>query len=166
LRESLIRVIGLILAAVYAGLIGWFFASQPKTVTEAIGSVAAGVGAYSIDTEAFADGLRYFQHEQFSEARAAFSRADPARRDARTQFYVAYSFYRQGWHRTHRDDELYRHGLMAVEHAITLAPGGRLMVEDRNLQMHSADELKAELEAGLKVDAADFNPLRVFESPK
>jgi hypothetical protein len=55
---------------------------------------------------------------------------------------------------------------MAVEHAMTLAPGGRLIVEDRNLQMHSADELKAELEAGVKVDAADFNPLRVFESPK
>ena len=47
MRESLTRVIGLVLVTVYAGAIGWLFALQPKTVTEAIGSVAAGVGAYS-----------------------------------------------------------------------------------------------------------------------
>jgi hypothetical protein len=166
MRESLTRVIGLVLATVYAGLIGWLFASQPKTVTEAIGSVAAGVGAYSIDPQAFAEGMAYFERDRFPEARAAFSRADPARRDARTQFYVAYTFYRQGWHRTHHDDELYRQGLIAVEHASALAPGGRLIVEDANLQMHSTDELEAAFEAGLKVDASDFNPLRVFEARK
>ena len=119
-----------------------------------------------IDAQAFADGVAYFERDRFIEARAAFSRADPAMRDARTQFYVAYTFYRQGWHRTHRDDELYRHGLIAVEHAIALAPGGRLVVDDGNVQMHSADELKAALEAGLNVDASDFNPLRVFEARK
>ncbi len=106
------------------------------------------------------------RRDQFVEARAAFARADPATRDARTQFYVAYSYYRQGWHRTHHDDELYRRGLEAVQHAIDLAPGGRLRVEDDNLQMHSADELKAELEAGVTTDASDFNPLRVFENRK
>jgi len=128
--------------------------------------VAAGVGAYAIDAQAFADGLAFFRRDQFVEARAAFARADPATRDARTQFYVAYSYYRQGWHRTHHDDELYRRGLEAVQHAIDLAPGGRLRVEDDNLQMHSADELKAELEAGVTTDASDFNPLRVFENRK
>ena len=43
-------------------------------------------------------------------------------RDARTQFYIAYSFYRQGWNRTHRDDALYTQGLETVERAIALAP--------------------------------------------
>jgi hypothetical protein len=165
-REPLIRAVGLVVVAVYAGLIGWLFALQPKTVAEAVGGVAAGVGAYSIDAQAFADGVAYFHRDQFVEARAAFSRADPAARDARIQFYIAYTFYRQGWHRSHHDDELYRQGLIAVERAITLAPGGRLVVDDGDLRMHSADELKAELEAGLRVDASDFNPLRVFETRK
>ena len=165
-RESLVRVGGLAIVGAYAGFIAWLFAAQPRTVTEAVGGVAAGLGVYSIDSQAFADGLGYFQQDQFPEARAAFSRADPAMRDARTQFYIAYSFYRDGWHRTRRDDELYRQGLAAVDRAIALAPGGRLIVEDQSLQMHSADELKTELEAGLKLEASDFNPLRVFDRRK
>jgi hypothetical protein len=166
MQEPLARAGGLVLIAGYASLLGWLFATQPKTVAEAVGGVAAGFGAYGIDSEAFADGLTYFRKDQFAEARAAFSRADPAARDARTQFYIAYSFYRQGWHRTHRDDNLYQQGLAAVERAIALAPAGRLVVADTNLQMHSADELKVELERGLATDASDLNPLRLFENRK
>ena len=84
-----------------------------------------------------------------SSSRGLRFRADPASRDARTQFYIAYSCYRQGWHRTHRDDPLYREGLKHVDQAIRLAPGSRLVVNDETLQMRSADELRAELEAGL-----------------
>jgi hypothetical protein len=166
MQEPLIRVAGLVLVAGYTSLLGWLYATQPRTMTEAIGGVAAGFGAYAIDSQALTDGLTYFRKDQFPEARAAFARADPAVRDARTQFYVAYSFYRQGWHRTHRDDDLYQQGLAAVERAIALAPGGRLVVEDGNLQMHSADELKAELERGLAASMSDLNPVLLFESRK
>jgi hypothetical protein len=166
MREPLTRVAGLVLCAAYVSFIGWLFATQPKTIVEAVGGVAAGVGAYSVDAQAFADGLAYFRNDQFVEARAAFARADPATRDARTQFYVAYSFYREGWHRTHRDDRLYRQGLSAVDRAIALAPGGRLVVEDDNLLMHSADELRAELARGLVADASDLNPMRLLENRK
>lgn len=166
MRESFTRIAGLVVAAGYASFLGWLFAAQPKTMAEAVGGVAARVGAYAIDTQAFADGLTHFRDDRFPEARAAFSRADPALRDSRTQFYVAYSFYRQGWHRTHRDDALYREGLAAVDRAIALAPGGQLLVEDEHLQMRSADELKAELERGLAISASDWNPLRLFESRK
>jgi hypothetical protein len=165
-REPIIRSIGLGLAVSYAGIIVWLFAVQPATITEAVGSIAAGVGAYSIDAQAFADGIAFFRRDQFPEARAAFARADPAARDARTQFYIAYSFYRQGWHRTHHDDNLYRQGLAAVEHAMALADNGRLVVDDVTIGMHSGDELKAELEAGLMTDASDFNPMRLFEKRK
>jgi hypothetical protein len=165
-REPIIRSIGLGLATLYAGIIVWLFALQPATITEAVGSIAAGVGAYSIDAQAFADGIAFFRRDQFPEARAAFARADPAARDARTQFYVAYSFYRQGWHRTHHDDNLYRQGLAAVDHAMALADNGRLVVDDVTIDMHSGDELKAELEAGLTTDASDLNPLRLFEKRK
>jgi hypothetical protein len=39
-------------------------------------------------------------------------------------------------------------------------------VDDEGLQMHSADELKAELEAGLRRDASDFNPARLVRPRK
>jgi hypothetical protein len=39
-------------------------------------------------------------------------------------------------------------------------------VDDENLGMHTAEELKAELEAGLRVDASDLNPMRVFRERK
>lgn len=166
MREPFIRAAGLVAAAAYASVIAWLFAAQPQTVTEAIGGVSATIGTYTIDEQAFDDGLAFFRNDQFVEARAAFTRADPAMRDARTQFYIAYSYYRQGWHRTHRDDVLYKQGLEVVDRAIALAPGGRLVVEDEGLQMRSADELRAELQAGLGRDLSDFNPLRVLESRK
>jgi hypothetical protein len=166
MHETLTRGAGLALTVLYAGVIAWLFSAQPRTIAEAVGGVSASVGAYSIDKESFEDGLVFFRNDQFVEARAAFARADPAGRDARTQFYIAYSYYRQGWNRTHRDDALYREGLAAVDRAIALAPGRRLLVDDQNLSMRSADELKAELGAGLTRDVSDFNPLRLLETRK
>ena len=40
------------------------------------------------------------------------------------------------------------------------------MVNDEQLRMQSADELRAELEAGLMRDASDFNPLRLLQERK
>jgi len=165
-NDGAIRVAGLVFTVLYATLIGWLFTRQPQTVAQITGGLASTIGAYSIDQQSLADGLRFFRNDQFVEARMAFARADPAIRDARTQFYIAYSYYRQGWHHTYHDDELYRQGLAVVERAIALAPDERLRVNDDTLQMKTADELKAELEAGLRTDASDFNPLRVFESRK
>ena len=166
MSETITRAVGLVLALVYAGLLGWLFARQPASFAEATGGLAADVGAYRVDAQAFADGLAYFANDQFVEARAAFARADPARRDALTQFYVAYTFYRQGWGRLYSDDELYAQGLEAVERAIRLAPDGRLIVERPGQQIRSADELRAELEAGLRRDASDLNPMRVLRERK
>jgi len=53
-----------------------------------------------------------------------------------------------------------------VNKAIALVPQGRLVVDDPNLQMRSADELKTELEAGLRAEVSDLNPLRVFRQRK
>jgi hypothetical protein len=166
MREPVIRTIGLIGAVLYGALIATLFVSQPRTVTEAVGGLSATLGAYAIDAQAFADGLVFFRKDQFVEARAAFARADPALQDARTQFYVAYSFYRQGWHRTLHDDALYAEGLKVIERAIALAPNQRLVVDDGNLQMKSADELQAELRGGLTTDASDFNPMRLLGERK
>lgn len=156
------RTAGLVLSLTYASVIVWLYAAQPQNMGEVTGGLAASIGAYTVDAQAMQDGLAFFRKDQFEEARAAFARADPARRDARAQFYIAYSYYRQGWGRIYNDDALFAKGLEAVDRAIALAPNGRLLVEDDNLGMKSADELRAELAAGMRRDASDFNPLRIF----
>ena len=165
--DRLIRSLGLVLVIAYAAIIVWVYARQPQTIAQVAGGLASEIGAYRIDQSSFDDGLRFFRNDQFAEARTAFARADPAERDARTQFYIAYSYYRQGWGRLYNDDKLFATGIEAVDRAIALAPGGRLRVEDDpDLQMHSGEELKAELERGRQVDASDFNPLRVLRKRK
>jgi hypothetical protein len=160
------RALGLVFAAAYGGLIVWLYAAQPQTVAQVTGGLAAEIGAYRLDQQAFDDGLAFFRRDQFEEARAAFARADPAARDARTQFYIAYSYYRQGWGRVYSDDALFKEGLRTVDLAISLAPSQRLVVDDTNLGMRTADELRAELQRGLTRDASDLNPLRVLEPRK
>ena len=166
MKPALIRLAGLACTAAYAGLIVTVYARQPRTVQQLTGGVAAAVGAYRVDPVNFADGLRFFHQDRFVEARAAFDRADPARQDPLTQFYVAYSFYRQGWGRLYRDEALYRQGIEAVDRAIARAPGGRLPVPDPSLGMHSADELRAELQKGVTRDLSDLGIMRVFEARK
>ena len=162
----MVRALGLVCSVVYAAVIVWLYASQPQTRAEALGGLAATVGAYRVDPTAFDEGLAFFRRDMFPEARLAFDRADPARRDARTQFYVAYSFYRQGWGRLYSDDALFKQGIEAVDRAVAAAPEGRVIVDDAALGMRSSDELKAELERGLRRDASDFNPLRVLDQRK
>jgi hypothetical protein len=166
MSETTLRVLGLAAAGSYLLLIAWLYAHQPQTVAEMTGALTATIGAYQVDQQAFDDGLRFFRGDQFDAARLAFARADPARQDPKTQFYIAYSFYRQGWGRVYDDEVRFASGLEAVNRAIAIAERGRLVVDDPNLQMHSADELKAELEAGLRRDSSNLNPMRLFRRRK
>ena len=166
LTDTTIRWLGLATTILYAALIVWLLASQPQTMAEAMGGLSSTIGAYDINSQAFADGLAFFRNDQFVEARAAFARADPASRDARTQFYIAYAYYRRGWSRFYHDDAWFMKGLEAVNRAIAVAPNGRIVVDDPDLQMHTGDELKAEIEAGLRRDLADFNPFRLLGERK
>ena len=166
MRDGLVRAVGLGCAVAYAVFIAWLYVRQPQTTAEITGGLSASVGAYRIDAEAFEDGMRFFKRDEFGAARNAFARADPAQQDARTQFYIAYSYYRQGWGRLYQDDELFTQGLDAVNRAESVAPGGRVVVDDPELQMRSADELKAELEAGIRRDSSDFNPLKLMRRRK
>ena len=164
--RPMVRALGVVFAAAYAGLIVWLYTAQPQTVAQVTGGLAAEIGVYRVNQQAFEDGLAFFRRDQFEEARAAFARADPAGRDARTRFYVAYSYYRQGWGRLYSDDALFKEGLRAVDLAISLAPDHRLVVDDTNLGLKSADELRAELQRGLTRDVSDLNPMRVLEPRK
>jgi hypothetical protein len=162
ISERAIRGAGLCGAALYAIFIVWLYASQPQTMAEITGGITASVGVYAIDERAFADGLELFRRDEFAAARAAFERADPAGRDSTTQFYIAYAYYREGWGRLYHDDRKYALGLERIDRAIAAAPAGRITVSDPDLAIHNADELRAELVAGMKVDETDFNPMKVF----
>lgn len=162
----LIRAIGLGGSLVYAAFIAWLYVTGPATMAEVTGGVAAGFSAYKADEQSFQEGLGFFRADNFAAARAAFERSDPAKRDARVQFYVAYSFYRQGWGRVWNDDELFRQGLAALDRAVRADPSGRVAVADPDLGMTTSDELRAELEAGIRRDASDYNPLRLLRKRK
>jgi tetratricopeptide (TPR) repeat protein len=164
--ERTVRLTGLALAMIYASFIVWLYVRQPQTFAEVTGGLTASVGAYRIDQQAFDDGLALFRRDEFEAARAAFNRADSAGQDARTQFYIAYAYYRSGWGRLYQDNEHFKLGLERVDKAIALAPGHRLIVDDPELQMHTADQLRAELAEGMRVEASDFNPMRMFRKRK
>ncbi len=166
MRHRLIQSIGIAWTILYAATVVWLYATEPRTVREVATGASVAVGTYQVDAARFDAARELFLREQFRAARDEWGRADPARRDARTQFYIAYAFYREGWGRLYSDDALFRQGLEAANLAISLAPEATFNVEDTELKMHTAAELKAELEQGLERTAGDFNPLKVFRERK
>ncbi len=158
----MVRAAGLAICLVYAGVIVKVYVRQPSSIPEVTGSLTSSVGAYRIDQERFDAGLAFFRADQFVEARDAFARADPARQDPTVQFYIAYSYLRQGWGRVYADDDLYRQGQAALAHARSLAPSGAIRVDDANLTLKTAEEVAAEFERGLTRELADLNPRRVL----
>jgi hypothetical protein len=163
---AVIRVAGLVVSIGYACVLVWAYVHQPQTMAEVRGSLTASVGAYEVDRAALDEGLQFFRNDKFREARLAFDRADPAHRDSTTQFYVAYSYYREGWGRVYSDDALFRQGLEVLARATAVAPDHRVAVADTTLGMHTSDELQAELERGLTREWSDLNPLRVLRERK
>ena len=166
MRHRLIKSAGVVWTILYAALIIWLYTTAPRTVRDIATSASVAAGTYQVDEEKFATARELFRREQYRAARELWAQADPARRDPRTQFYIAYAFYRQGWGRVYHDDALFRQGLETVNRAIGLAPEGALTVDDPELKIRSAAELKAEFEQGLEQTAGDFNPLKVFRERK
>jgi tetratricopeptide (TPR) repeat protein len=166
MQARIIQVAGLAFTIAYAAFIAWIYTTEPRTFKEVGISAEVVAGTYQVNQEKFNSGLDLFRREQFRAARDEWQRADPAQGDARTQFYIAYSFYREGWGRLYYDQQLFKQGLEAVNRAIALAPTSSLTVDDPNLGMHSAAELKAELEQGTERSWSDVNPLKVLRTRK
>jgi len=139
--------------------------SKARTTIENVTTkTQVAIGTYEVDALKFEEGLKAFRQDNFIAARDSFEKADPERRDAKTQFYIAYAFYRQGWGRITNDDALFKQGLETVNRAIALDKNFKSVDED--LQMRAPVELKNELEEGLKITASDFNPFRVLRKRK
>lgn len=166
MQPRFIQIAGVIWTLVYASVIVWIYATEPRSFKEVATNSQVAAGVYEINQEKFNSGLALFRRDQFRAARDEWSGADPAQRDPRTQFYIGYAFYREGWGRVYYDTALFKQGLEAVNRAISLAPNSTLVVDDPNLQMHSAAELKAELEQGTETGWKDLNPVKLFRQRK
>lgn len=165
MQRSLIQIFGIIWTIVYAAAIFWIYTTEPRSLKEVATNTQVAAGIYEINQEKFNSGLAFFRHEQFRAARDEWALADPAQKDPRTQFYIAYAFYREGWGRVYFDKNLFRQGLEAVNRTINLAPNG-WVVEDADLQLRTAPELKAELEQGTETTWGDLSPLKLFRTRK
>ncbi|HTK37918.1 MAG TPA: hypothetical protein VL325_05450 [Pyrinomonadaceae bacterium] len=175
MKEKHIQFLGIAVTAIYFIFIVFLYVSEPKSITEiptnAVSTIhnAANkgqviIGTYQIDQAKFDAGLLAFRQDNFVVARDNFERADPEKHDAKTQFYMAYSFYRQGWGRVSNDDALFKEGLEVADRVIALDPDFRSTDDD--LKIKTPAELKDEFEEGIKITAGDFNPLKVFRERK
>jgi len=165
MQQRFIQIIGLALSAIYATAIIWIYATEPRSFREVATGAQVAAGTYQVDQEKFNAALTLFRRDQFRAARDEWQRADSAQSDPKTQFYIAYSFYREGWGRVYYDQDLFKQGLDAVNRAIALSPTP-ITVDDENLQMHTAAELKAELEQGTERSWGDVNPLKLLRTRK
>src|SRR4030095_11837009 len=108
MNEKYIQILGLMLTLVYGVFVIFLYAAEPRsleeitikaksTVENAVTKGQVMTGTYEIDQTRFTEGLQAFRQNNFIAARDSFARADPEKRDPKTQYYIAYSFYRQGW---------------------------------------------------------------------
>lgn len=175
MNEKYIQILGLMLTVLYGGFVIFLYAAEPRsldeistkarsTVENAVTKGQVMTGTYEIDQAKFNEGLQAFRRDNFIAARDSLGRADPEKRDPKTQFYIAYSYYRQGWGRVSNDDGLFKLALESVGRVSMLEPDFRS--DDANLQLRTPAELRNELEEGMKVTADDFNPLRLVRERK
>lgn len=175
MNERHIQISSIFLTTFCGIFIAWLYLVEPKSLAEvpskaqatienAAAKTQVAVGTYEVDKARFDEGLRAFRQDNFVVARDNFQRADTEKRDARTQFYIAYSFYRQGFGKLSSDDALFKQGLEQTNRVAALDKNFKS--DDADLQMKTPAELKNEFEEGLRVTASDFNPLKVLRERK
>ncbi|CAN5346847.1 hypothetical protein BH10ACI3_BH10ACI3_14190 [soil metagenome] len=154
------------IAIVLAGLVfvAFLYWTEPRSLAEVTTKGQVVMGTYEIDKAQFDTGLSSFRKDEFPTARAAFLRADPEKRDANTQFYVAYSYYRQGWGRLSNDDDLFTAGRDVIDRVIAIDPNFK--TKDETLGIKTPAELKNEFDEGLKITPSDFNPMKLTRERK
>lgn len=175
MKEKYLQIFSVAMIISFGFFIIWLYWAAPKNLEEVSVKAQTTIenvttkaqvitNTYEVDQTKFNEGLQAFRQDNFILARDLLQRADPERRDAKTQFYIAYSFYRQGFGKISNDDELFTKGLEEVNRVITLDKDFKS--DDENLQIKTPIELKNEFEEGLKVTASDFNPFKVLRERK
>lgn len=155
-----IQSVGIAATAVYAIFVVWLYVAQPRTIAELQTAAAVQVNVYQVDPIQFDLAMQAFRDKQHAIAVDRFRRADPAARDAKTQFLIATSHYEMGKGTLYDDDEQFRAALAAVDRALEVAPNNTFTLDDPSLQLDftSAERLRERLRDGLEVTPGDFNP--------
>ena len=175
MKEKYIQLLGIALVFLGSIVVAWLYLAAPQSLAEVPSKARETIenattkgqiltGTYEVDQTKFNEGMTAFRADNFVVARDDFSKADPEQRDAKTQFYIAYSFYRQGWGKTYDDDRLFKQGLEQTNRVIQLDKNFKS--GDDNLKLKNPAELKNEFEEGLKITPEDFNPLKIFRERK
>ena len=170
-----IQIVGTVVAAVYFVFIAFLYLAEPRSLadisTKAVTTVQDVVtkgtvitGTYEIDRAKFIEALALFRQDNFVASRDLFQKADPEQRDASTQYYIAYTYYRQGWGRLSNDDELFAAGLRQLDVVDKL--DANFAATDADLKLKRPAELRHELEEGMRVTVDDFNPLKLVRERK
>ena len=139
----------------------WYFSgfSKSQEARKARFAQTASINRHSTD------GLGLFRREQH-EAALRCSSARPGR-TGRAGCSSPTSPYRTIDQVGAKDNELFKKkGLAHADKAVALVLQACSIVEDPELHVHNADELRAELAAGLRVESSDFNPMRMFRQRK
>lgn len=155
-----IQSIGIVVTSLYAAFVVWIYATQPRSVAELATAAAVQANVYEIDRARFEEGMRNFKLGQFAVAADHFRGADPASRDPKTQFLIAYSHYAIGKGRVADDDDQFKLALAAVDRCLAVAPNHAYTIDEPDLKLdyRSADLLRQRIKDGLEVTAGDFNP--------
>ena len=170
-----IQIVGTAVSVVYFVFIAFLYLAEPRSLGDISIKAASTIqdvttkgqvmtGTYQVDAAKFADGLRLFREDNFIAARDQFQKADPEQRDPATQYYIAYTYYRQGWGRFSNDDELFASGLKQLDRVDEL--NANFIATDDDLKLKRPVELRHELEEGMRITADDFNPLKVVRERK
>ena len=175
MKEKHIHISSIVLTLFYGVFVAWLYWAAPRSLEEVSSKAKETIesattkaqvitNTYEIDQVKFNEGLVAFRQDNFIVARDLFEKADKEKRDAKTQFYIAYAYYRQGWGRLSSDDELFEKGLETVKRAIKL--DADFKSDDSGLKLKNPVELKHEFEEGLRVTADDFNPFKLGRERK
>ena len=175
MKEKHIQILSIALTLILGGFVAWLYWAAPKsieditvkakeTVESATTKAQVITNTYEVDQVKFNEGLAAFRQDNFIVARDSFEKADKEKRDAKTQFYIAYSYYRQGWGRFSNDDELFKKGLEQIKRVKMLDDDFKS--DDVDLMLRNPVELQHEFEEGLRITADDFNPFKLTRDRK
>lgn len=170
-----IQILGIAVSVVYFGFIAFLYLAEPRSLADISTKAASTLqdvttkgqvitGTYQVDPVKLAEGEKLFRQDNFVAARDVFQKADPERRDAATQYYIAYTYYRQGWGRLSNDGELFATGLKQLDRVDEL--DANFVATDDDLKLKRPAELRHEFEEGMRVTLDDFNPAKLVRERK
>lgn len=170
-----IQILGIAVSAVYFGFVAFLYFAEPRSVGDISIKAASTLqdvttksqvitGTYQVDQAKFGQALNLFRQDNFVAARDLFQKADPEHRDATTQYYIAYTYYRQGWGRISNDGELFAAGLKQLDRVDELDPN--FVATDDDLKLKRPAELRHEFEEGMRVTLDDLNPAKLVRERK